>query len=461
MNPAHLHCSHYSHSANAAFVNESTLNHVPTRRQFTGIRILQQLDDHTILAWLTGLRTFIPGCDHWFQPSQLKPQHLNAISSLRECADSLILAWLSSARQSGKCSSFKTRTTSSPLNCTGPVTPSSHIPARNSNIVKQHPLDFNVQRASYVGQVSPPIPSNVTYESFANNDNLERLPVSGSERSYHDQDGDATDNVSLPSSSISRRYLYGCPSCEKRRIIGTCDGWKRHMKEHEVLYICQDCESSECEENKSYTRRANLAKHLRNRHKYSRSNAEELAQKSERRNGRSFYSCGFCIMLFGNIVEQLHHIDVAHFRRFETVNDWDINKVIRGLLLQPDIDDIMHRKFGENFRLVIQGLRWKSSIAKTVQLRLELNEESADDLAAAATDPVNLEAPAPEWAVIDPVLNRSDQDMVYMPAALVQPDPGTSQGYNHLRTTTSTGETAPMHFEDPTPWCSIPNHAIL
>lgn len=90
-----------SHTDSAQLTHDHGVDCSPSARQFTAIDILQQLDNETILAWLTGLRTFRPGSDHWFQPSKLKPQHLNAISSLKEWSDDLVLAWLDSARRTG------------------------------------------------------------------------------------------------------------------------------------------------------------------------------------------------------------------------------------------------------------------------------------------------------------------------------------------------------------------------
>ena len=48
--------------------------------------------------------------------------------------------------------------------------------------------------------------------------------------------------------------------CPRDRSIGTCDGWKRHMKEHESLYPYNVCVASG--RMRSYSRKINLLRHL-------------------------------------------------------------------------------------------------------------------------------------------------------------------------------------------------------
>lgn len=94
--------SHQSQSRTAYPTNEQNVDFLTSPRLSTAIGVLRELDNQTILAWLTGLRTFKPDGNHWFQPNLLRPQHLNAISSLKEFSDGLVLAWLDSARCTGR-----------------------------------------------------------------------------------------------------------------------------------------------------------------------------------------------------------------------------------------------------------------------------------------------------------------------------------------------------------------------
>ncbi len=266
----------------------------------------------------------------------------------------------------------------------------SALPSDKSNVSDaQHVVGFSAQRVPSALQGSPnsttagffgPLPYihdtslNVTQRPFG-----QRVP-------YHDiPSRNPFDEANTPSAT-SRSPCYGCPSCETHRTINTCDGWKRHMKAHEILYICRACEDGAPGKSRSYTRRANLAKHLVEDHKSSKSKAAELADEWRRKDGRTYYSCGFCVILFQTIMDQLNHIDTKHFRNFQSVSDWDINMVIRGLLLQPEVNTILHKIFGIPVNTAIQGLTWNPSAARSLQLRLELSEEPAEDLATAVAN---------------------------------------------------------------------------
>ena len=73
-------------------------------------------------------------------------------------------------------------------------------------------------------------------------------------------------------------YPYSCFRCEAPRAFGTCDGWKRHMREHETVFPCRQCEYSDTARNaRSYTRKANLVEHLFDTHNMSDSDASARA----------------------------------------------------------------------------------------------------------------------------------------------------------------------------------------
>lgn len=74
------------------------------------------------------------------------------------------------------------------------------------------------------------------------------------------------DGMSSPSSASSR-HLHGCHVCQEHGPFKTCDGWKRHMKEHETSYPCPRCGSFEgTERARSYTRSSALVNHLLESH---------------------------------------------------------------------------------------------------------------------------------------------------------------------------------------------------
>lgn len=78
--------------------SEQNLLYLPSSSQQAALTALQDHDDTTIFAWLTGLRC----AANWFQPGCLSPQQLEAISALKECSNSLISTWLDSIRCGGQ-----------------------------------------------------------------------------------------------------------------------------------------------------------------------------------------------------------------------------------------------------------------------------------------------------------------------------------------------------------------------
>lgn len=81
---------------------EYSFSDFPSISQQAALTALQDYDNGTIFAWLTGLRSFRPGGQNWFQPGYLSPQQLEAISALKNCTDSLVIAWLDFVRCGGQ-----------------------------------------------------------------------------------------------------------------------------------------------------------------------------------------------------------------------------------------------------------------------------------------------------------------------------------------------------------------------
>ena len=73
----------------------------PSLLQQDALAFLQHLDNQVVLAWLTGLRSFKAGGNHWFQPRSLSSQQLEAVSLLQGCPDDLVTAWLDFTRAGG------------------------------------------------------------------------------------------------------------------------------------------------------------------------------------------------------------------------------------------------------------------------------------------------------------------------------------------------------------------------
>ena len=213
--------------------------------------------------------------------------------------------------------------------------------------------------------------------------------------------------------SSATGHSHWCFICRSPRVITTCDGWKRHMKEHETRYRCmprgpieytedgatcafcglRDPCQSHCDSHKvfpcanksldvrSYTRKPHFITHL-NSHRVP--NGAELADHWKITSDKKHFSCGFCISHFNSLIEQLNHIDVVHYRLFHDVQDWDSNKVIRGLLLQNGVSESWRRILASQSGLMESRLCWDVSVIKDLQVRLEMGNEPADALAELA-----------------------------------------------------------------------------
>ena len=174
-----------------------------------------------------------------------------------------------------------------------------------------------------------------------------------------------------------RKPPYRCTTMEHRRGFYICDDWKRHMREHEQVWTCHICAKE------SFTRKSNLVRHLTGSHFLSDHGAYNQVDMLKRTETKKAYACGFCIRLFGTLMDQLNHIDHEHWRCGQDISDWDLNIVIQGLLLQPDIQSSWFNRLGDT-PSAIQDLKWNPSLAHDLILRLGLSKEPADDLAVAA-----------------------------------------------------------------------------
>ena len=86
------------------------------------------------------------------------------------------------------------------------------------------------------------------------------------------------------------------------------------------------------------SRKADLLKHLA-LHGVSEEDSSTLTNKWCYRSTKKV-SCGFCIELFTTIADRLNHIGHEYYENFQDIEAWDLNKVIKGLLLQPGADSV-------------------------------------------------------------------------------------------------------------------------
>ena len=81
--------------------HESNFSTYPSLSQQAALAALYKHDNQVTLAWLTGLRSFRAGENHWFQPGSLSSQEYEAVCLLKDCPDSLVSAWLDVTRSGG------------------------------------------------------------------------------------------------------------------------------------------------------------------------------------------------------------------------------------------------------------------------------------------------------------------------------------------------------------------------
>ena len=188
----------------------------------------------------------------------------------------------------------------------------------------------------------------------------------------------------LSASSSLDCHQHWCLICENPRPILTCGGWKRHMREHETKHSCLICESQKGPNDtyaRVFKRKSDLLRHLK-RHGdlHNTGQANSWLQRKQNK----FYACGFCIALFGTSAVYLNHIDQQHYRYHETLEHWDGNKVILGLLQQPLVREAWQRILASNSMSEQLSFTWEQTVGSGLQYRLETSEEAPEALAKAA-----------------------------------------------------------------------------
>lgn len=134
---------------------------------------------------------------------------------------------------------------------------------------------------------------------------------------------------------------------------------------------------------RSYTRKAHLVNHLKT-HGIPGSSTSTLADEWRDTLEKKHFSCGFCVACFHSHTDQLKHIHDTHYKNHQHIDEWDSNKTIQGLLLQPGVQESWRRIMVAHPQYSDSGFRWSAAAIKNLQFRLEKSEETANDLALAA-----------------------------------------------------------------------------
>ena len=241
-----------------------------------------------------------------------------------------------------------------------------------------------------------------------------RTPRSPSSRENsflgHSREQSIDDRTSISSISNTPSHSHWCTVCKDHGAFTTCDGWKRHMKEHETCYPCLFCGNpSTIGKDKKFTRKINLVNHLQESHSITE-NPSARAEQWKRNEPKKAYACGFCVVHFRTLQEQMNHIDNLHYKHSQDMTEWNHNNVILGLLSQPDVKVAWQKQLASS-PLSISECTWPYSVVADVQTRLEMRQDSPDALAAEAfmsTDQYKVLAEENQsTSTLDPM----DQDM--------------------------------------------------
>ncbi len=231
----------------------------------------------------------------------------------------------------------------------------------------------------------------------------------GDQDSYNSPRGTSI-GIQSSSAYTSNDHVRWCFIHKDPRPIKTFDGFKRHMREHYTIYRCRPRDSvvhtedgpictfcglsnpnsrhpnvhsdPKCGGGKKYTRKGDLIKHLGKKHGVRHGSV--LADQFKYTVNPRYLACGFCVFCCDSLNELVNHIEASHYRCSKNIRDWDDNKVIRGLLSQPNVNDYWRNVLAANPRLQESWVTWKPTDVKQLKYRLEMSQEPADILCQAA-----------------------------------------------------------------------------
>ncbi|KAL2042583.1 hypothetical protein N7G274_004342 [Stereocaulon virgatum] len=369
---------------------EKTPSSIPTPAQELAITILKDVEEEKIIAWLTLLRSIEPGFQLRSGPGCLSSEQIAALNRLKDCQNGNVLAWLR-----------------------------YDLLADNVNVNKQL-----LERRSCGSSRSASRNSTGSFSRFSHRSSARsslRSSISSFETPspYNSATSYSSSRSSLGQASLidlgGNEHTHWCTYGEHKNPITTCDGWKRHEKEHETVYVCmprgpiedwglgpqcvfcglrrphpshfQEHHLSSCLDQSTgpmkRSRKSNMVKHLAS-HGVSNDDASALAERWREMPNKKVLSCGFCVKLFTSLTDRLNHIDQEHWSHGQDMDQWRLNNVIRGLLLQTEVSNAWQYLLARHPTLHETDFNWELPAAKGLQLRLEIGEESGQDLALAA-----------------------------------------------------------------------------
>ncbi|KAL2038210.1 hypothetical protein N7G274_009158 [Stereocaulon virgatum] len=368
----------------------------PSPEQQQGIAALSALDDSEIFTTVASLRLIAPS---------LTNQHLGALVCLRSAPDDHIKAWLDWGRRfPGSIQSERSSlvSDSSDNRFSSASWSTNYTSLSDPSSLSQAPMAIEKLELCENGQ-----------DSIAQHNTKTLLDLNKPQPPTPQGLSDSTVAVQESSSfKYGSRHDRWCTTREHKTIFTTYQGFAKHEKEHDTCYVflpkgpientpwglqCALCEmmnpsqahleyhkilqyDGRLEKAITRSRKGNFEKLLK-RHKASDEKIRVLLDKWCHRQKKKAYSCGFCISIFTTLAERTTHIDREHYAKGKHINDWDDTVVIKGLLLQRDVHQECARLFLVDPSLMEARISWPPSVVETLQLQLELGEETAKDLA--------------------------------------------------------------------------------
>lgn len=399
-----------------ASIDELSKSTYRSPSQQSAIETLRDFDDSKIFDLLSALR--LPGHAHHTSYTGLSSEQDDALSELKTCPDSLILLWLRSSRGWQQIPSYNIHKLTNGISVASSHFQNSHIsdisttqrPAINGSMTElRRPLKTSLNPSSTLPIYFPAFKGKATHNTMTKIADRHHI-LHNSPQQFSAQEAST--------SRVSDVQPYWCINmfCDRHHhhyIYTTCDGWKRHMKEHETFWPCMPHGPLEAagagvicalccsvNPNKSHmaghsigkcgdrsdklrrvSRRVNLKKHLRQSHVVSEDFARSLANKWKTTLRKKHFACGFCVCIFSTIHEQLNHIDANHFKKGRQITEWSATNVILGLLLSPRVASWFQWMLLSDPYAKDRYLHWEWHMVEDLQRRLEMAEDAAETLA--------------------------------------------------------------------------------
>lgn len=390
----------------------------PSYEQQQGIAALYALNDSEIFDYLTALRSL---------KANLTNKQLIALESLSSAPDDHIKTWLDFDRRV-----------------------SSSVQSERSSLVG-NVSDNRISAASW----STDNTSRSCLSSFSQGtpaiENLKSKETAQGSAARHEAKIPLDLNKSLPQEPLDlhktlpqepkdgtgvlqeshfskhgSRHRRWCTTREHPNVFSTHRGFAKHENEHDNSYLflpqgpieetrwgpqCALCETTNPDkahlqshdilkyegwlsEPIKRSRKANFEELLK-KHKASHAKYKILPEKWRVIGSKKAYSCGFCISIFEKLSDRTRHIDREHYAKGWHIDDWNDTYVIKGLLLQQDLKQECLKLFQGDPTVMEARISWPPAVIKDLQLRLELREESAKDLAVQVFNQANRRAMLP------------------------------------------------------------------